>query len=68
MGGRKRKSPESTKFQNSQQKDIYVPLLMTISHLLMLCTKTGNEIFKISYTGSEPEIQIVVNLSDFCMI
>ena len=31
-------------------------------------TKIGNEIFKISYTGNGPEIDIFVNPSDMSMI
>ena len=34
----------------------------------MLCMKTGNEIFKISYTGNGPKTEIYVNLGDIFMI
>ena len=34
----------------------------------MLCMKIGNEISKIFYTGNGPEIEILVNLGDICMI
>ena len=34
----------------------------------MLCTKTGNKIFKILCTGNGPEIEIFVHLGDIFMI
>ena len=37
-------------------------------HLLMLFTKTGNEIFKILYIGNGPEIEIIANLGDIFMM
>ena len=46
------------------------PLTVTnlFPHLLMLCIKTENEIFKISYTGNGPKTEIYVNLGDSFMI